>query len=116
MTLQLPIRIPGMKANSTLNYSGFAALAVAMIALIFGAHHARAQSDDFNDGNDNGWTRYDPISAVAGPRATYSFPNGGYRIQTLASPAPSQLGPARAGSLRTEVTYTNFFVSVDLID
>ncbi len=105
-----------MKANRILICSGRVALALSVIGLAFAAGKALAQSDDFNDGNDNGWTRYDPISAVAGPRATYSFPNGAYRIRTAASPLPSQLGPARAGSLREDVVYTNFFVSVDLVD
>jgi hypothetical protein len=60
--------------------------------------------------------RYDPISAVAGPQATYSFPNGGYRIQTRPSPDPAHVGPGRAGSLRMDVNYTSFYVSVDIVD
>src|SRR5437899_12480833 len=71
-----------------------------------------AQSDDFNDGNDNGWTRYDPLGDLgAGPQATFSFPNGAYRIQATKNPLfPSAVGVARAGSLREDVTYTNFYV------
>ena len=78
------------------------------------------QSDDFNDGNDNipapGWTRYNPFASVGANIVEWSFPNGGYRIRTTApSPVPSQLGPGRAGSLRSEV-YTNFYISVDIVN
>jgi hypothetical protein len=78
------------------------------------------QSDDFNDGNDTvpapGWTRYNPFATVGANIVQWSFPNGGYRIRTTApSPIPSQLGPGRAGSLRSEV-YTNFYISVDIVN
>src|ERR1043166_4305869 len=71
----------------------------------------KAQSDDFNDGNDNGWTRYDPLGGLGlGAQATYTFPNGGYRIQAMSNPAfPSAVGPARAGSVRQDVSYTDFY-------
>lgn len=74
-----------------------------------------AQSDDFADGNGTGWTRYDPLGGLGAP-ATYSFPSGGYRIQAAVSPNPGVLGPGRAGSLREDVTYTDFQISYDLID
>src|SRR2546425_781580 len=72
-------------------------------------------TDDFDDGNDNGWTRYDPIGTVLPKIATFSFPNGGYRIQTAPSPAPTQVGPGRAGSFRMETNYTDFYVTVDIV-
>ncbi len=75
----------------------------------------RAQSDDFNDGDDTGWTRFNPFAPFGAP-AQFSFPGGAYRIQAALSPAPSQLGPARAGSLRSDVVYTNFYIAVDVID
>ena len=71
------------------------------------------QSDDFNDGNDTGWSRYDPL-APFGLAATYSFPNGGYRLQTTyltGQPA----NPGRAGTVRPEV-YSDFYVSVDIVN
>lgn len=75
-----------------------------------------AQTDDFNDGDDMGWTRYDPIGSH--PQlpdiATFSFVNGGYRIQTAPSPSPATVGPGRAGSLRMDASYTDFYVSVDI--
>src|SRR5437763_11666895 len=77
-----------------------ASIVVALCCLL--SLGAQAQvSDNFNAGNDAGWTRYDPLAPFGAP-ATYSFPNGGYRIQAPASPDPLTLGPARAGSLRTD--------------
>jgi hypothetical protein len=77
-----------------------------------------ADSDDFNDGNDIGWRRNDPISEIGGTYAQHFLTNGAYRIRALASPAPGTggVGPGRAGSLRTNITYTNFYASVDLVN
>lgn len=87
---------------------GLGILAAAPVAL--------AQSDDFNDGNDTGWERYDPIGSVLGPQATWSFPGGNtYRLQTAISPLPGTVGPGRAASLRPEI-YTDFYVSMDLVN
>lgn len=88
------------------------------LLLALSASNLVAQSDNFNDGNDDGWTKYDPIGTVVpgGRFATFALTNGAYRISVPPSPAPTQLGPSRAGSLRREVTYTDFFASVDLVD
>src|SRR5688572_30600580 len=91
-------------------------LAFLLLAIL--PSYVNAQSDDFDDGNDAGWTRYDPIGSH--PQlpdiATFSFPNGNsYRIQTAPSPAPTQVGPGRAGSLRLDVNYTDFFICVDIL-
>jgi len=72
------------------------------------------QSDDFNDGNDTGWTRYSPLAAFGVP-GVYTFPNGGYRIQ-VTTPTGLADNPGRAGSVREDVTYTDFYVSVDVVD
>jgi hypothetical protein len=82
------------------------------IALLLSATGARAQSDDFNDGNDNGWNRYDPLAGF-GLRAEYSFPNGGYRIRTPYTTGQAA-NPGRAGTVRPEM-YSDFYVSVDLV-
>lgn len=91
-------------------------LAFLLLAALPGI--ALAQTDDFDDGDDQGWTQYDPIGSH--PQlpniATFSFPNGGYRIQTSPSPAPGSVGPGRAGSLRMEVTYTDFYITVDIVN
>jgi hypothetical protein len=92
-------------------------LALLVLAAIPGLVNGQI-SDDFNDGNDNGWTRYDPIGSH--PQlpdiATFTMENGGYRIQTAPSPLPGTVGPGRAGSLRNDVTYTDFYMSVDIIN
>jgi len=83
----------------------------AMLAGLSSA--ARAQSDDFNDGNDAGWTHYDPLAGVGAP-GQWTFPGGAYRIRAAVSPAPGTAGPSRAGSLRLDQSYTDFRATVDL--
>ncbi len=48
---------------------------LAFTAILFVAHFgiARAQFDDFNDGNDLGWTHYEPL-APFGAGGTFTFP------------------------------------------
>jgi hypothetical protein len=76
-------------------------------------------SDDFSDGNDTsplpGWVRFDPIGGLTAPPASFTFPNGHYRIVAPAPLAPDA-GPARAGSFVGTATYDKFYVSADLID
>jgi hypothetical protein len=72
-----------------------------------------AQSDDFNDGNDTGWSRYTPL-APFGTGGSFSFPAGAYRITAPASPNPEVLGPARTGSLFPTATFRRVQVEVDL--
>lgn len=86
---------------------------ILVLALAGPAHAAIA--DDFNDGNDSGWTRYDPLASF-GLSGNYAFPNGGYQIQAAANPALPQLGPARAGSFRTDESFADFSVSVDVLN
>ncbi len=72
-------------------------------------------SDDFNDGNDVGWTRYNVLAQVGSP-GTYSFPNGGYRMETPQNWTNAQLGFGRAGSLVTGSNYTDFRIVHDVTD
>lgn len=71
--------------------------------------------DDFNDGNDLGWTHISPLAPFGAPPA-FTFALGGYRISNPASPNPLSFGPARAGSLRLDATYTDFLETVDVVD
>jgi hypothetical protein len=72
--------------------------------------------DDFNDGNDTGWTHYEPLAAF-GSGGTYQVVNGQYRLASLTpSPDPGALGPGRVGSIRNDANYTDFVASIDLID
>jgi len=84
-----------------------------LLALLLGGKGALAQTDNFNGSTDAGWTHYDPFASFGAP-ATFSVANGQYTISAQPSPSPSQLGPSRAGSLRTDVTYSNFSVGIDL--
>lgn len=70
------------------------------------------QADDFNDGNDDGWERYDALAPL-GMRATYSLANGAYRIQTTYLGGSAQL-TGRSGSLRPEI-YSDFYAAVDIV-
>lgn len=80
-----------------------------------------AESDDFNDGDDAGWTHIDPIRtyifATTGadmPQNTFTVVDGKYRLQCAPTPDP-QLGQGRVLSVRSE-TYSNFHISADLWD
>ena len=88
-------------------------LMLPLVAMTFDTH---AQiTDDFNAGNDAAWTRHQPIQSF-GAGGTYSFPNGGYRIEAAGSPLPGAIGPARAASIATGVSLSDFSVSYDLVD
>jgi hypothetical protein len=86
-----------------------------LVSILF-AGTVPGQTDDFNDGDDAGWTRLDSLGIILGsPFASFEFPDGGYRVRATDSPAPSLIGPSRAASLRQDVTYNNrVFISVDL--
>lgn len=72
--------------------------------------HAQA-SDDFLDGNDDGWIHYDPLAPVGGG-ATYSFPpvqtpfglDHRYQIEANPSSNPGLYGSAKAGSFRFDIS------------
>lgn len=93
-----------------------ACLAASLLAI--SGTTARAQSDDFNDGNDAGWTRLD-LGTVGLPASSYTFPDdatGGkaYRLRSPAPPIPDA-GPARAFSYQAP-DYTRFSATVDIIN
>jgi hypothetical protein len=87
------------------------ALAIAL-ACVNLPSAAIAQWDNFNDGDDTGWTHYTPLGPTT---AQFILGNGLYRISASVSPNPA-FGGARAASVRTDATYTNFYVAVDLVD
>lgn len=72
--------------------------------------------DDFDDGNDEGWTRFDPLGTigVADP-VEFLFEDGGYRFRAPV-PAADAAGPARAFSYLEGEEYEDFFCSVDILD
>jgi hypothetical protein len=74
---------------------------------------------DFNNGNDNGLTHYDPL-APFGSGSTFTFPvlgpgNDGYRLTSGPSADPAALGPSRVGAVAENTTFTDFRESVDLV-
>ena len=70
--------------------------------------------DDFDDGQDDSWTRVDVIGGLTAPPATFSFPNGGYRFEAP-NPAVPDAGQARALSYRGDASYTDFYAAVDIV-
>lgn len=81
----------------------------------FLAVSATAQTDNFDDNNDNGWTRLDLIgSALGSPLAEFKVQSGRYHLSCPGSPDPDQAGPARAGTYRPDAVYTDFRVVVDV--
>lgn len=75
---------------------------------------AQEIEDDFNDGDSVGWTENLPLLQVGGS-GSFTFPDGGYRIQSNPSPNPDVLGPARAGAFRADANYGDFRVEVDVV-
>ena len=86
-------------------------LIVWVLAGCFAATHA-ATFDDFNDGNDDGWTRYDPIPG------TFSFPReSGSVAYKMESRWGSLFNPGRIGSVNMkEPTHAKFHVEADLLN
>jgi hypothetical protein len=89
------------------------AMATAILPLILPGTIS-GQSDDFSDGNDVGWFRLQPLAPFGAP-GSYTFPSGHYRIQAAASTNFSSLGPGRAGSVRTDVTNSQFLIAYDVV-
>lgn len=87
-----------------------------LISWMFASGITLGQTDDFNDGDDSGWTRQDSIGIITGiPNASFGFPDGAYRISAADSPAPGLMGPSRAASFRQDVSYNGrVFLSVDI--
>jgi hypothetical protein len=89
-------------------------LPVLILWMLLPVWPCTGQTDDFDDGNDSGWTRFDPIGqAVGQPFAVIQVQSGQYRLSSAPTP-DSQLGPARAGSYRADAVYSSFVVVVDV--
>ncbi len=76
-------------------------------------------TDNFDDGNDDGWTHFG-LESIGFPAPGYEFPDdifGGkaYRIATPAPPVPDA-GPGRAFTYLEDFPLSDFFVEVDLLD
>ena len=73
----------------------------------------QSQSDDFDDGNDNGWTKVNTLAGQGVP-ASWGFPNGNSYSIAMEGHGIEALGPPRAGSFIQDVTYENFYMAVDI--
>lgn len=71
--------------------------------------------DTFTSGNDSAWSRYEPL-APSGGNGSFTFPDGGYRIQAGPSPDPDALGPMRLGSMRPDFGARDTYAAFDLLD
>lgn len=106
-----------------MHISGYSARAsgsiasLIVLAFLCWTGTARAQSYNFNNGSDAGWTHYDPMASFGAP-GSFTFPNGGYRIVAapVPSPGPGALGPSRAASYIATQSYTDFYESVDIVN
>ena len=74
---------------------------------------SNSQTDDFDDGNDNGWTKVNTLAGQGIP-ATWGFPNGNSYSITMEGHGIEPLGSPRAGSFIQDVTYENFYMAVDI--
>ena len=91
------------------------ALSTVAVLLLSIAAPARADySINFNNGNDSGLTHYDSL-APFGSGATFTFPNGGYRLTSNPSADLNTLGPARVGSYQGSQSFGDFRLSVDVV-
>ncbi|MDO8945332.1 MAG: hypothetical protein Q7U75_19275, partial [Desulfobacterales bacterium] len=84
------------------------------LATVFLASSTLAQTDNFDDNNDTGWTRMSPLEPYGAP-AAFTVAGGQYRLQAPASPLPGTVGPGRAGSLINGDGLGAFRISVDLV-
>jgi hypothetical protein len=101
---------PGFAAHRPYTVRAFLALAVALAGLGLPAR-IQAQMDNFEDGDDVGWTHYMPLGAGT---AQFTVADGQYSLAASVSPNPA-FGGARAASVRQDANYTNFYVAVDLV-
>lgn len=69
-------------------------------------------SDDFADGNDDGWFRWSPFAAYGAP-AAFNATNGAYTIYSPKSPAPQVLY-TYAGATRVEHNFTDAQAQADV--
>ncbi|MEZ5329088.1 MAG: hypothetical protein R3F19_28920 [Verrucomicrobiales bacterium] len=87
-----------------------------MAATVFALQTAAGFTDNFDDGNDDGWVVFDPLGSagIAAP-AKVTFPGGGYRLEGNV-PAIPDGGPARVFTFLQDEELADFYVSVDLVD
>lgn len=77
---------------------------------------ASAQIDNFDDGNDNGWSHHDPIGSVIGGNwVTFDASSKAYHIKAAGQTLNPALGPSRGAGFLPNI-YSDFWISVDVVD
>lgn len=93
----------------------FAGVSFGLFAAAAGA--APILSDNFNDGNDDGWTHFDPnavmLDGIPGQFTSYDASGNAYRIQSFSS--GFRTSPSRAWAYRADHAYTDFHITTDLV-
>lgn len=75
----------------------------------------QGQTDDFDDGNDEGWSRLDFVGQALGSSyGLFQVQSGQYRLSSLAPPEPG-VGVARVASYRPDKGYGTFLNVVDAV-
>lgn len=87
-------------------------LLAAAAAVILAGGTASAQNfvDRFDNGNDNGWARYNPFNG------RYSFPDGGYRMFVEPTPDPNTQGIIGSVAPSRATVHESFTISVDVVN
>ena len=101
-----------------LSHKALRTLACLVGATLASPISSSAQSESFDDGNDDGWNRFSPLDIV-GASSVFTFPEDGaggfgYRLQSPAPPVPDA-GPGRTFTFQDQA-YTDFYAGVDVID
>ena len=109
-----------MTRSQKCRFGKSAALAAAAVFCLLAGHQAAAQTfnDDFNDGNDTEWTRYNVLQPF-GLGATFTFPGGNsYKIDAPGNYTAPPLGGGRAGSIVTSSSsgFNDFRITHDVTD
>jgi hypothetical protein len=123
-TRTIPGQIIVTAVNSARDRKRLVVSGLMLLTLLLVGSVVRGQTDDFNDGNDNGWARINPLGDIGaaiyvpelGLLSSWTVANGKYVIRCEGVPAAG-VGPARAGSGWTNASfvYTNFYMSADLM-
>jgi len=88
---------------------------IALLSLTFN-EIGTAQIDNFDDGNDNGWQRFDPISSAIGSNwVTFDASSKALNIKAPGQNLNPQLGPSRGAVFRPDI-YSDFWISADIVD
>ncbi|MCP4848512.1 MAG: hypothetical protein GY899_11260 [Verrucomicrobiaceae bacterium] len=92
----------------------FFSLTILTSLLLLGA--GTAQIDNFDDGNDNGWSHFDPISlAIGSSWVVFDASSNALNIKAAGQNLNPALGPSRGAAFQQNI-YSDFWVSVDIVD